>query len=516
MTLKARLTIAVVVLLVALTGVLGVITVRATRSSMVSQVDERLDAIRDRPPGPGGFGGPGGPTNADSQERYRDVADFLYSPQGRLLFSRPAGFGDDPESPPDLPKIPSAAFAAIIEHPTTLPSTDGSLDYRVLVFMDRGPNIRVMAQSLTDINESVSSLTETFLLAGLAMVLIGAAVSWLVIRRSLRPIEGMIDTASAIASGDLSKRVDHDDDGTELGRLAHALDDMLGQLEVAFDERLTAQAQLEQFVADASHELRTPVTAIRGYAELYRGGGIKDTEQLDRAMRRIEQESTRMGALVEDLLLLARLDEQQPLERESVDLTALAEDAVTDARTVDRDRLFTLHAPGPVLVLGDERSLRQVLANLLTNAASPHAGARPCARRGRARRRPRAARRRRRGPRHQGRRSPPDLRALLPRRPLSVARTRRFGPRPVDRRGRCRGTRWHRGRGEPRRRWRGVLRRAPRAARGGADRGRTLTSLESTSRLQRLPSSPRCLGVFLTHPQTDPRLVLDTLVHEHP
>jgi two-component system OmpR family sensor kinase len=365
MTLKARLTIAVVVLLVALTGVLGVITVRATRSSMVTQVDERLDAIRDRPPGPGGFGGP---VNDQSPERYRDVADFLYSPEGRLLYARPAGFGDAPEAGPVLPKIPSAALDAIVGRPTTLPSTDGSLDYRVLVFIDRGANVRVMAQSLTDINESVSSLTETFLFAGLAMVLIGAAVSWLVIRRSLRPIEGMIDTASAIASGDLSKRVDHDDDGTELGRLAHALDDMLGQLEVAFDERLAAQAQLEQFVADASHELRTPVTAIRGYAELYRGGGIKDTEQLDRAMRRIEQESTRMGALVEDLLLLARLDEQRPLERDAVDLTALAEDAVTDARTVDRERLFTLHAPGPVLVLGDERSLRQVLANLLTNA----------------------------------------------------------------------------------------------------------------------------------------------------
>ena len=365
MTLKARLTIAVVVLLVALTGVLGVITVRATRSSMVSQVDERLDAIRDRPPLPRGVGDP---INGESAERYRDVADYLYSPQGRLLNARPAGFGDDPEAGPALPEIPSAALDAIIERPTTLPSTDGSLDYRVLVFVDRGANIRVMAQSLTDVNDAVSSLTETFLLAGLAMVLIGAAVSWLVIRRSLRPIEGMIDTASAIASGDLSKRVDHDDDGTELGRLAHALDDMLGQLEVAFDERLDAQAQLEQFVADASHELRTPVTAIRGYAELYRGGGIKDTEQLDRAMRRIEQESTRMGALVEDLLLLARLDEQRPLERDAVDLTALAEDAVTDARTVDRERLFTLRAPGPVLVLGDERSLRQVLANLLTNA----------------------------------------------------------------------------------------------------------------------------------------------------
>jgi two-component system OmpR family sensor kinase len=110
------------------------------------------------------------------------------------------------------------------------------------------------------------------------------------------------------------------------------------------------------------------VTAIRGYAELYRGGGIRDGEQLDRAMRRIEQESTRMGALVEDLLLLARLDEQQPLDRDPVDLVALAEDAVADAKAVDGERPLTLAAPDHVVVLGDERRLRQVLANLLTNA----------------------------------------------------------------------------------------------------------------------------------------------------
>jgi two-component system OmpR family sensor kinase len=200
------------------------------------------------------------------------------------------------------------------------------------------------------------------------MVVIGAAVSWLVIRRSLRPVEGMIDTATAIASGDLSQRVDHRDDGSELGRLADALDEMLGQLEASFTERLAAQSRLEQFVADASHELRTPVTTIRGYAELYRDGGLTQAEQLDRAMRRIEQESARMGTLVEDLLLLARLDQQQPLELRPVDVGMLAEDAVTDARAVDPERPITLRAAPSAPVLGDELRLRQVVANLLTNA----------------------------------------------------------------------------------------------------------------------------------------------------
>jgi two-component system OmpR family sensor kinase len=180
----------------------------------------------------------------------------------------------------------------------------------------------------------------------------------------------MIDTASAIAGGDLSRRVDHDDDGTELGQLAQALDDMLGQLEASFDERAAAQTRLEQFVADASHELRTPVTAIRGYAELYRGGGLEDRANLDRAMTRIEQESARMGGLVEDLLLLARLDEHRPLEHETVDVRALAADATSDLQAIEPERPVELHTSddGPTIVRGDERRLRQVLANLLSNA----------------------------------------------------------------------------------------------------------------------------------------------------
>jgi two-component system OmpR family sensor kinase len=158
------------------------------------------------------------------------------------------------------------------------------------------------------------------------------------------------------------------DDGSELGDLAHALDEMLTQLEGAFDDREASRERLEQFVADASHELRTPLTAIRGYAELYRSGGIQPGEQLDRAMGRIEQESSRMSALVDALLALARLDQQQPLTRERVDLAALASDAVGDYRAIDPERPITLDIAGPVTVLGDEAQLRQVVANLVTNA----------------------------------------------------------------------------------------------------------------------------------------------------
>jgi two-component system OmpR family sensor kinase len=376
-TIKARLTLAVVVLVVVLTTVLGFVTIRATRASLVDQIDERLRSIADRPPGPRGNGlqpgGQGGNQAGGADDRiddtYRDVGEYLYSANGTLLDERPAGFASDPEPAPDLPDPTSPAFADLGDEPFDRPAVSGDLEYRVLIAELRDGNTKVLAEPLTELDEAISSLTRTFVLAGLGVLLVGAAVSWLVIRRGLRPVDRMIDTASAIAGGDLSRRVDLDDDGTELGQLAHALDDMLGQLEASFEERAAAQARLEQFVADASHELRTPVTAIRGYAELYRGGGLGDREHLDRAMTRIEQESVRMGALVEDLLLLARLDEHRPLQHTTVDVRALAADAVSDARAIEPDRPVELRGSGrPVVVRGDEQRLRQVLANLLNNA----------------------------------------------------------------------------------------------------------------------------------------------------
>jgi two-component system OmpR family sensor kinase len=143
---------------------------------------------------------------------------------------------------------------------------------------------------------------------------------------------------------------------------------MLGQLESAFKERERNEARLKQFVADAAHELRTPLAAIRGYAELYRSGGIAPGDELSQAMARIEGEGMRMGSLVDDLVLLARLDQQQPLGREEVDLADLARDAVADLKATEPDRPVDLDAPSPAIVLGDEARLRQVLANLLTNA----------------------------------------------------------------------------------------------------------------------------------------------------
>ncbi|REF00205.1 sensor histidine kinase [Thermomonospora umbrina] len=187
------------------------------------------------------------------------------------------------------------------------------------------------------------------------------------VRRGLRPLEEMAVTAAAIGDGDLTRRIGPADPRSEVGRLGAALNAMLGQIESAFRERETSEARLRRFVADASHELRTPVATIRGYAELFRRGAADRPEDLAKAMHRIESEAERMGALVDELLLLARLDQGRPLERSPVDLAELAADAVADARAVEPTRPLTLDTAGPVPVNGDAARLRQLLGNLLAN-----------------------------------------------------------------------------------------------------------------------------------------------------
>jgi two-component system OmpR family sensor kinase len=187
-----------------------------------------------------------------------------------------------------------------------------------------------------------------------------AAAGWWLLRLGLRPIAEVTQVADAIAGGDRSRRVRGGAPGTEAHHLAQAFNVML-------DEQAATEAKLRQFVADASHELRTPVAAIGGFADLWRQGAV-DPDQLDDVMRRIGQESARMRGLVEDLLLLARLDQGRALALEPVDLAALAADAVLDASATHPSRQVSLHAPEPVIVQGDEARLRQVLANLLSNA----------------------------------------------------------------------------------------------------------------------------------------------------
>ncbi len=289
--------------------------------------------------------------------------------------------GSGVASPANLPAVPShPEFGRVVTAPSQ--SGDGS-EWRLLslAFPQQNATV-VMAANLDDVNTAIGDLTARFLWFALAgMVLIGG-LGYALVRGSLRPLEEVEGTAEAIAAGDLSRRVPVRRPGSEVGRLANAFNVMVGRIEHAFraSERSEASARsseerMRQFVADASHELRTPLTSIRGYAELYRQGAVASPEEVAGVLRRIEDEAARMGLLVDDLLLLARLDHQRPMERSSVDLGVLAVDAVHDAHAVAPDRVVGLRLPPTrgdepvaVPVLGDAARLRQVIGNLVNNA----------------------------------------------------------------------------------------------------------------------------------------------------
>ena len=274
--------------------------------------------------------------------------------------------------------VPDLDTAAVAKERFYTAPADGGGPYRVLVTPLDDGSVFSVALPLDDNQATLRKLLriEGGMSAGVLVAL--AALGWWVVRLGLRPLDQIGATAAAIAAGDLSRRVERAEERTEVGRLGLALNRMLGQIESAFDERRATEDRLRRFVADASHELRTPLTSIRGYAELFRRGAADRPEDLATAMRRIEEESARMGVLVEDLLLLARLDQAKldegdvggarPFERVPVDLARLAADAVADARAVSPDRSITFADGTPVMVLGDELRLRQVAANLLSNA----------------------------------------------------------------------------------------------------------------------------------------------------
>jgi two-component system OmpR family sensor kinase len=260
--------------------------------------------------------------------------------------------------------------------PVTVGSVDhSSVEWRAMTV--RGPRgeLTTVAIDLSDVQSTVRALVYAQVGIGAAVLLVLGVAGYAVVHRSLRPLVEVEQTAAAIADGQLDRRVPQRDPRTEVGRLSLALNGMLAQIQraVASSESSAEQARssedrMRRFITDASHELRTPLTTIRGFAELYRQGAASDVEM---AMSRIESESSRMGLLVEDLLLLARLDAQRPLERHRVDLLALASDAVHDAQSIAPRRDITMEVfdgPGTPEVLGDEARLRQVLGNLVANA----------------------------------------------------------------------------------------------------------------------------------------------------
>ena len=268
--------------------------------------------------------------------------------------------------------------------PDPLPSPAAS--ERIAVFSadstegGQAPGFRVLVESVPDVDrvlvvaiplaETRQTLTRLLTVeVVVSLVVLGAlaAAAWWLIKRDLRPLEDMAVTADAISAGDLSLRVEPAEPRTEVGRLGLSLNTMLGRIEEAFAEQARTEDKLRRFLADASHELRTPLTSIRGYSEMFERAK-DDPEDLELAMRRIEDESKRMAVMVEELLVLARLGEGREPERLPVDLARVVGDAVNDARAAAPARDIVLERADTADVLGDDHQLRQVVGNLLSNA----------------------------------------------------------------------------------------------------------------------------------------------------
>ena len=386
MSLQRRLVALVALLLVVGLAVADLVTYASVHSYLYGQADDTLDqqealafnylqiaAFRHEPV-----------TRSELSHRVgTNVYLVLLDHQDHVILSRPSGSPSRPDPAPalthtmpvqqvpDLYRRHPGRYAGTF-HPdpnsVTLSSTGdaGGLYRAVAVTVPQGT--LVTALSLNPTNDTLNSLRKVELLASLAILVAMGVLVMMVVRRGLRPLRQMAGTADAIASGDLTRRVPEARPETEVGRLGVALNEMLTQIETAFAEKSDSENRLRQFVADASHELRTPLTSIRGYAELLGRGGFSDETSTRRALKRIEEEASRMGGLVEDLLLLAELDQGRPLKAEAVDLQRVCADAVGDSDAVPHGHHLALQPGGPVVVLGDGERLAQVAHNLVRNA----------------------------------------------------------------------------------------------------------------------------------------------------
>ena len=428
--LRVKLITAVLALVTIALGAIGVASVYVLHSYLTTQSDNELKAgfsnldtesLVSKPPG-----------YLYPFARQQTLFAGIQLPGGQLAWALGdmpgiGNPGQPRQSPPDLPR--SANWAGIAPTLITVPAQSGSDSWRVIAetytyqtvsstgSTQQVTGTLVVGTDLGNIDATVRRIAYFDMIVGGVIVLVLAMVGVAAVRANLRPLDEIEETAEAIADGHLDRRVPERDPRTEIGRLGRSLNSMLSQIETAFHAREESEAaahrseeRMRRFIADAGHELRTPLTAIRGFAEYYRqrGGLVRHWDRdrdeqaqaatsatetvhpqggmgssgrggaesgltpadLDRLMQRVEKEAARMGLLVEDLLLLARLDQQRPLARQPVDLLSLAGDAVHDTRLLAPARTVNLSVqPGAAfLVIGDEPRLRQVIGNLMSNA----------------------------------------------------------------------------------------------------------------------------------------------------
>jgi two-component system, OmpR family, sensor kinase len=385
MTLRSRLVLAVVTLVAAGLAVFGVATYTLYARSEYQRLDERIrasiplvtgqlyrNAGLDEGAGQPGGNGPGSGSNGGAGSH---PAPPILVPPGTYAELRDSAGTfitsvqySNSTSQPDLPaELDVPAHRARL---FTTGSVEGSGQWRASVSSsghDDG-NAVVVAVPRREIATALDRLVVIEVVTSAVLLALLAAGSWMILRRGLRPLEHMAASARSITAGDLSQRVAPSEERTEVGQLGLALNTMLGEIEEAFREREATEQRLRQLLADVSHELRTPLTSIQGFAELFRLESARGRVDQAVVLRRIEEETARMRTLVDDLLLLARLDETRPVEWNPVDLSVLAADACSDAAAAEPGRSITLDAPDPVVIAGDRDHLRQALANLMTNA----------------------------------------------------------------------------------------------------------------------------------------------------
>jgi two-component system OmpR family sensor kinase len=381
LSLRLRLLLALVPLFVLGLAAANIGTYAALQSFLLTRTDQQILAAHNsvgnyltgQTGGGGGGSGGGGPGplpgGGGSAAFPQNTYGQLRSATGTVIKEQTFGFGEHDNA---RPVLPANLKPGTRESPNllTVSGTGGINRYRV--YVDTADNaagdILIVAIPLDDVDATLKGLVGFELAISGAVTLVLAGATWVIVRRSLRPLAEMGATARSIAASELHQRVEPATEKTEVGRLGLALNTMLEQLEAAFAARAASEERLRRFISDASHELRTPLTSMRGYAELLRSHQHLAPEEMSAAAGRIEDESRRLGVLVEDLLLLARLDQGRALERNRVDLEALVTDAGADAQVADSSRTISTRVNAPLVVVGDESRLRQVLSNLLRNA----------------------------------------------------------------------------------------------------------------------------------------------------
>jgi two-component system OmpR family sensor kinase len=362
MSLRARLVAGFALVLVAFIAV-GATVVVTQRNQLIDQLDRQLGAVaplnRGGPQPPAGIEPP--PPPDDDLQPDAPISDLYIAAvgadgtievivQGQLLESGPLI---------DIDTVNDT----VNRHFDITGSAEDSTDFRVLIEpAGAQTGVVVIALPMTDVDDSIRQLIITFVLLTVFVGGVLALLAWWILRLGLRPISDMTSAAAAIAAGDREHRAPQLDERTEAGQLAMAFNEML-------DQRDGAEDRLRQFVSDASHELRTPLTSISGYLDLYQQGGFREEGQLDDVVRRMQSESHRMADLVENLLALARLDEQQPLQRSIVDVGSLVTDVVADSRAAYPDRRIDaeIDDAGTPAAL-DRHKIEQLLAGLVSNA----------------------------------------------------------------------------------------------------------------------------------------------------